>query len=261
MKKIEVEKACPGMVIAADIFDQSLDAKFPLIGRGVKLTGQYIESLKTYCVPDLLIESPEGDRGAAGETLIRSAISEDILFDGGVEISGPIPPNIKIEAGEAITIEGEIAAGCVITSAKRGVLIKGALQGTAEARVRLAAAERVVIEAGERPISFIDVKTIGTVAITGTVSDSSISAKGAIKIAGRIAGQSTVYSQTKIRVEKCGDPLGRSQCQLLIKPHECRPLVQELLKTDATIAGLQKERESLRNVIDLIKKLDRKSVV
>ncbi|MDH5299713.1 MAG: FapA family protein, partial [Desulfobulbaceae bacterium] len=96
------------------------------------------------------------------------------------------------------------------------------------------------------------VRAIGEVIITGDIVDSTVAAKGRLRIDGKVL-RSKIYSQTRIRVDECGE--NGEPCQLLVKPMECRTLFQELLAIDKNHAALLQERQRLQNTIDLVKKL------
>lgn len=255
MKKVSIDEVVEGEIVAADVFEGAVGGEFPLLGRGVVLTPDYIKSLKKHGVNELLVVTPPGYRGRPGEILAPTTITEDIFFDGGVELNCKVPRSSKIEAAESIRIEGEVEAGCVITSATGSIVIRGAIKGTSDQKIRISAAKNVVIETSEdKPIAYVDIKTVGGITITGGVQESTISARGEIQVSGQVL-KSQVYTQTRMKLGECGDELMQQPCVLVVKPYVCRDLLQELLKNDTAVAALRKEKEKLVNLVDLIKKM------
>lgn len=255
MKKVPIEVITSGETLAADVFDPDISGEFPLLSRGITLTTEYIESLKKRGITDVLILTPPGYRGKPGETLVPNTIDGDIFFDGMMELDIDIPPQTKIEAGETITINGNIAAGCFITSANGAIRIKGSVQGAKEQRVKINAAQNITIETEtKKPVVNADLKTVGEIHVAGSLNQSTASAKGRIIVNGKISG-SQLYTQTRMSLQECGDECTHPPSILLVKPHECRQLIQQLLKKDEEIRALLTENEKLQNIIDLIKKL------
>ncbi len=253
MRKVSLDKISNGMVVAADIFDHEFGGELPIIARGVELSSTFVQRLKERGITDVTVVTPDGYLGKPGETLAPSEITEDITFNGAVELCCDVPPETKIEAGETVTINGNIDPGCNITSAKGEVVIVGKIQGSSDKHIILSAADRVTIKnTSIEPFSSVDIRCIGDVVIDGDVTDSTIAAKGRLRIEGTVTN-SKIYSQTRIRVKECGD--GQSPCQLLVKPKECRALFQELLAIDKNHINLQGEQHRLQNTIDLVKKL------
>lgn len=257
LKKIKVSDAKVGMVVASDIFEAAIGVNLPLIRHGVVLTDNYINSLKSRGILYVLIEPPEGYRGAPGEVYEVDdslKINEDILFDGRVQIKGNLVAKIKIDAGERIIIEGDVGEGCVLTSATGGILVKGCIRGTKECPVNVMSSQNIFVQSKlEDSISFADIKTSCDITISGGVCDSAISARGEVRIEGK-AENSRIYSQSIIKIRDCGNELGDPSV-LMVKPFECSDLSQELLRLDSRLALIVKEKEKLQNVIDLIKKL------
>ncbi len=253
MRKIALDKVKSGMVIAADIFDHEFGGELPIIARGVELSSAFVARLKERGITDVTIVTPEGYRGAPGEVLAPTEVKEDILFDGSVELHCDVPSETKISAGETINIHGNIEPGCNITSASGEVVIVGKLQGANDKHIILSAAERVTIKnTSIEPLTAVDIRCVGDVVIDGDITDSTVAAKGRLRIEG-VVTRSKIYSQTRIRVKECGD--GQSLCQLLVKPKECKELFQELLAIDKAHAALLQEQQRLQNTIDLVKKL------
>lgn len=253
MRKISLNEVKQGMVVAADIFDNEFGGDLPVIARGVELSSVFVQRLKERGITNLTIVTPEGYRGAPGEILAPTEVKKDIIFDGSVELCCDVPAATKIEAGETINIHGNIEPGCNITSAGGEVVIVGKLQGSDDKHIILSAADRVTIKnTSIEPLSSVDIRCIGDVVIDGDVADSTVAAKGRLRIEGVVTG-SKIYSQTRIRVKECGD--GLSPCQLLVKPKECKELFQELLAIDKKHSSLQHEQQRLQNTIDLVKKL------
>ncbi len=256
LKKVRTDELIEGMVVASDVFEAAIGTNIPFISRGVSLTGSYINSLKNRGIVYVLIETPEGYRGSPGEVyeIDSGNIKGNILFDGRIHIKGNLPPNLKIEAGERIIIEGEIGEGCTVTSATGGILIKGSVCGSKENPVNIMSSQNISIQSrAEDSVSFSDIKTSADMNISGGVRNSSISARGEIKIEGA-ACNSQVYSQSAIKLGNCGDEFGDPSV-LMVKPFECRELSQELLKLDSALNAILKEKEKLQNIVDLIKKL------
>ena len=252
MRKITLEEAQAGMVVAADVFDRDFDGDLPVIARGVELSAQFIAKLKKRGVADLIIVTPQGYRGAPGEILAPTEITENILFSGTVELVCDVPPGTRIDAGENVTIAGKIAAGCHIRSATGDIVINGTIQGDNNRHIVLSAANRITIKSTSHfPIAALDVRAMGEVVIEGDVIDSTVAAKGRLRIDGRVT-RSKIYSQTRVRVTECGST---EPCQLLVKPQECRQLFQELLAIDKHRAALDLEQQRLQNTIDLVRKL------
>lgn len=255
MKRVQVNQAEEGAIIAADIFDPAADGDLPLIRRGVCLTPEYIEGLKNHGINNVLVETPPGYKGKPGEVLAPLQITEDILFDGKVEANCNITPQRKIEAAESVIINGNVAEGCIITSATGNVIIRGAVEGTDKDRIKISAARKIIIEPADKtPLLFSDIKTVGEIAISCDVHDSTVAARGKIKIKGRV-NKGQIYTQSSMRIAGCGDATGEGQCHLIVKPYECRKLFQALLQGDAKLETLQQEKDKLLNVIELIKRL------
>ncbi|MEW6221456.1 MAG: FapA family protein, partial [Thermodesulfobacteriota bacterium] len=232
MKKVPIDDVKEGEVLAADIFDSSIGGDLPLLSRSVVLTADYIKSLRRYGITELFIVTPPGYRGKPGEVLAPSPVTGHILFDGGVEIDGPVPPDIRIEAGEGIRITGDVGQGCVLTSASGGITIQGSVKGTAGNRVRITAARDVLVDQGGKGVvAFADVKTVGSITANAGVQDCSLSARGKISISGATR-RSQVYTQTTMKLGDCGDTDEGPPCVLIVKPHQCRALYQELLRDD-----------------------------
>ncbi len=253
MRKVTLDEARTGMVIAADVFDPDFDGDLPIIGRGVELSATFIAKLKERGIAELIIATPQGYRGAPGEIFAPQQVTEHILFDGAVELNCDLPPDIRVEAGEDISITGQVGAGCNIRSATGDILITGGVQGAANRHIVLSAARRITIKnTVAAPLAAMDVRSMGEVAIEGDVADSTVAAKGRLRIDGRVV-RSKIYSQTRIRVHECGNT--SEPCQLLVKPQECRLLFQELLAIDKQHDALLQERLRLQNTIDLIRKL------
>ena len=253
MRKISLDKVKSGMIIAADIFDNEFGGDLPVIGRGVELTTLFIEKLKDRGINEVTIVTPEGYQGAPGETLNPSVITEDITFIGAVELYCDIPKGTKIEAGETITINGNIASGCDISSANGEIIIVGKFNGTPDKHITISAAKKVTIKnTSIEPINSVDIRSISDVLIDGDITGSKVAAKGRLRIEG-VVTNSRVYSQNRIRVTECGD--GKSPCQLLVRPQECHGLFQELLHLDSENSDLRQEQERLQNTIDLIQQL------
>lgn len=242
------------MIVAADVFEAGTGGAIPFVRKGVILNNDYIARLKSRGIGYVLVETPQGYRGAPGEVLTLDFAVEDILFDGKVQINGDVSERIKIEAGERVVIEGEIGGGCIITSAKGGIMIKGSVRGTREDPIKITASQSIVIQnpAGIS-ISFAEIKSNTEINISGFISDSSLSARDEIKVDGAVV-RSQLYSQSRIKVRDCGDE-NTGQSVLTAKPAECRELTQEILKVDSKASELIKEKERFQNVIDLIKKL------
>jgi uncharacterized protein (DUF342 family) len=252
LKKLRVSELQEGMVVASDIFETSIGGNIPLIRHGVLLNGDYIERLKNRGIAFVLVETASEYRGAAGETLELDTVKDDVIFDGKVQINCDIPSGIKIEAAESIVISGGVTQGCLISSTSGGVLIKGPVKGSGDNPVRVSSSQNVVIHGASGPISFADIKSGGGVSASGIISDSTINARGEITIEGR-AVKSNLFTQSRIKIRDCGD--GDNGCVFVVRPFECRELAQELLKTDSGMSELMKEKEKLKNVIELIKKL------
>lgn len=257
MRKLSIDEVKLGMVIAADIFDSDFGGDFPLIGRGVELTEGIISKMKERFISEVLVITPPGYRGAPGEIFAPVEISEDIFFEGRVELGRDVPAGTRIVAGESIFISGEVQKGCSITSAKGDILVNGRVIGEQDSRVILNAAGCVTVNnQKDKPIQYADIKSINEIVIDGNVVDSSLSTKGKLIVHGKVE-RSNLYSQTRIRVFECGDDLSRTPSQLLVKPAECRTLFQELLTIDKQLSSQQKEKERLQNTLDLIRKLGR----
>ena len=253
MRKISLNDIKIGMVVAADIFDHEFGGELPIIARGVELSNAFIKKLKERGITEVTVFTPEGYQGAPGETLAPETITENITFRGSVELHCDIPKGTKIEAGETITINGDIEPGCNITSAAGEVIVVGKLHGTNEKHIILSAAKRVTIKnTSLEPLSSVDIRSIGDVVIDGNITDSTVAAKGRLRIEG-VVTHSRIYSQSRIRVKETGD--GQSLCQLLVKPKECRDFFQELLALDNTDTELHQEKHRLQNTIDLVKQL------
>lgn len=256
MRKVFIEEAKAGMVIAADIFDSDFGGgEFPLICRGVELTTSFINKMKDRSLTELLIITPPGYRGLPGEIFTSTEITEDILFEGEVELSCDIPAGTKIVAGENIGIIGNVQPGCSITSAKGDINIKGSVVGSKESRITMNASKRVTIHNEEtRPVQFADIKSIEEIVIHGDVKCCALSAKGKLLMRGKVE-KTNIYSQTRISLLECGNDLTREPCQLLVKPSECRKLFQEIMILDKQLAALNKDEDKLQNTIDLVKKI------
>lgn len=255
MRKITIDEATAGMVVAADIFDRDFDGELPVVGRGVELSDFIIGRLKARGFNELIIATPAGYRGAPGEILAPASVSGNILFDGIVELNCDLPPETRIEAGEDVVINGAVGPGCDIRSAGGDVIIKGALAGDAGSRIAICAGKRVIITAPSGvPLQALDIKALDEVAINGDVCDSTVAAKGRLRIDGTVA-RSKVYSQARILVDNCGK--GSEPCHLLVKPLECRSLFQKLLCIDKKNTALEQELQRLQNTIDLVRKLGR----
>ncbi len=254
MKKIRVGDLQEGMVIAADVFEAGTAVNIPFVRKGVVLNENYISRIKSRGIGYVLIETPQGYRGAPGEILTLDSVLEDIYFDGKVQINGSVSPNMKIEAGERVIIEGDVAEGCIFTSSKGGIMIRGSICGTREDPVRITSAQNIMVQNPSGcSVSFADIRSDGEVSISGSVSDSSISAKSEINVAGTVL-RSQLYSQTRIKIRECGDE-HMEPSVLMARPFESRELSQEILKIDSRQLEILKEKEKLRNIIDLIKKL------
>lgn len=255
MLKLSIDKAKVGMVIAADIFDPDFGGDFPLVGRGVELTASYIGRMKDRCIHEIFIITPSGYRGAPGETFAPAQITEDIFFEGKVELQCDIPAGTRVVAGENIFIKGVVNKGCSITSATGDIIIKGGVSGSDGERVTLSAASCVTVTIEDtRPVRYADIKALDEIIVYGDISDCTLSTKGKLVVRGKVE-KSNLYSQTRIRINECGDELTRTPCQLLVKPAECRALFQELLALDQQMVMQQKEKDKLHNTIDLIRKL------
>lgn len=140
---------------------------------------------------------------------------------------------------------------CTITR-KGAVSIQGAIQGGIQEPVKIVSFQDVTIA---KEVRGADIKTSGEVIITGDIVDSSIMAQD--DITGERSGvRSQLYSQSRIRLGECGDEQ-RGQCLLVVKPRECREISQELFKIDAKMLELQNEMNSLRSLVDTVKKLGR----
>jgi uncharacterized protein (DUF342 family) len=256
LKRMVVGQLQEGMVIAADVFEANIGVNIPSVRHGVVLTNDYINRLKNRGIAYVLVETPEGYRGAPGEVYeIDSVhIKGDILFDGRVQINGDLSPQVKIEAGERIVIEGDVGEGCLLNSANGGILIKGSVCGSREYPVNVMSSQNVLVQSqSDYSASFADIKASGDINISGSITDSSISARGEIIIHGEVCN-STVYSQTRIMIKDCGSEWGDPSV-LMVKPFECRELSQELLQLDAKSAEMLKEKERLQNTVGLIKKV------
>lgn len=253
MRKISLDKVEAGMVVAVDIFGNEFSGELPILARGVQLSNVFINKLKERGITELTIVTPEGYQGSPGEILAPQTITKDVTFRGSVEIECDIPGETKIEAGETITINGDIDPGCNITSSEGEIIIVGKLQGAGDKHIILSAAKKITIKnTANTPISSVDIRSVGDVIIDGDITDSTIAAKGRLRIEGRVT-RSKIYSQNRIRVKDCGD--GQYPCQLFVKPKDSHAYFQELLTLDITFNKLQQEQQHLQNTIDLIKKL------
>lgn len=250
MKRLRVRELKEGMIIAADVFESTTGAGLPVIRQGVTLNADYINRLMHRGIPYVLVETPAGYTGSIGETLELDLIEEDTVFQGKVVINGDVPPHIKVDAGESIIVAGSIAEGCIFTSAKGGILLKGDINGLNDGQVKITSNQNITIKGN---ISFADLKSSGEVIITGDVGNCSITARGEVRIEGRVTG-SQIYTQSRMLIRNAGD--GRNEPNLLIaKPFESRELSQELLRIDSKMFEVMKEKERLKNVIELIRKL------
>ena len=253
MKKISLNDLESGMVVAADIFDHQFGGELPIIARGVTLSDTFISKLKDRGIAEVTIATPEGYQGTPGETLAPESVTEDITFSGSIELFCDIPKGIKIEAGETITINGNIEPGCNITSAAGEIIVVGRLHGTEDKHIILSAANRITLKnTSLNPFSAVDIRSVGDVLIDGDISNSTVAAKGRLRIEGKVT-RSRIYSQSRVRVKECGD--GQYPCQLLVKPKECRDFFQELLTLDIADQDLRQEQQRLQNTIDLVKEL------
>lgn len=256
LKRISVGQLREGMVMAADVFEVNVGVNIPFVRHGVVLTNDYINSLRNRDITYVLVETPEGYRGAPGEVYeIDSVhIKGDILFDGRVQVYGDLSPQVKIEAGERIVVEGDVGEGCLINSATGGVLIKGSVSGSGEYPVNVMSSQNVFVQSqSDYSVSFADIKASGDITVSGSISDSSISARGEIIIQGEVCN-STVYSQSRIITKDCGSEWGDPSV-LMVKPFEYSELSQDLVRLDSESAEMLKEKESLQNMIAMIKKL------
>lgn len=251
-----MDKVKDGMVVAADVFDHEFGGELPVIARGVVLSNKFIEKLKKHGIAEITIAAPHGYSGSPGEVLAPTeVVTKDITFNGSIELYSDVPPDTKIEAGENITINGNIEPGCSITSAGGEIIIVGKLTGSDDNKIALRAATRITIKnTSIDPLTDLDIRTLGDVVIDGDITDSTIAAKGRVRIEGAVTG-SRIYSQTRIKAKECGD--NKSTCMLLVKPWECRDLFQEVLALDKQNADLRHEQQQLQNTIDLVHKLSR----
>ncbi|HIJ90885.1 MAG: FapA family protein [Desulfobulbaceae bacterium] len=251
MRKITLDNATAGMVVAADIFGQDFDGDLPLICRGVELSDPIISKLRGRGFIELIIVTPPDYRGAPGEILAPTEVTGNILFDGAVELNCDLPPETKIEAGEDIIINGTVGPGCNVRSANGDVVITGTLAGAVDKHIVICAAKRVAITSTTQ-LCGLDIRALGEVAISGDISDSTVAAKGRLRIDGSVV-RSKIYSQARIMVENCGN--NTDPCHLLVKPLECGPLFQKLLGFDKQNTAFEQERQRLQNTIELVKKL------
>ncbi len=255
MRKILIDEVKAGMVIAADIFDKDFGADFPLIGRGVTLTEKFITKMKERELDEVLVVTPPDYRGAPGETLARLEVNEDIVSEGNIDLKCDIPPGVKIAASENIFIEGNVGQGCSIISAKGNIVIKGGITGDVGKRVIVNAGRNVTItNINDHPVVYADIKALEEIATKGGMSKCSLSSKGRLLIEGT-AVESNIYSHTRIRMKECGDTSNVEGCKLLVKPAECRKLLQSLLVLDKQLAILKKDKERLHNSINLVRSI------
>lgn len=240
------------MIIADDVFDMNSGVSIPIIRRGVVLSRDLIRSLLNHQVGWVYVERPENYTGTAGETIELKHITKDISFEGRVSILCDIPRNIKIEAGESITVRGNVESGCFLTSKRGAVSLMGSVKGDAQDMVKITSQQHIT---AAMDIRGADMKASGEVTIKGEVIDSSIMAHGDIACESSVV-RSQLYTQSKIKIRECGDPQN-GPCLLVVKPNECLAYSQDLLKNDALILDLQKEMGVLQNIIDLIRKIGR----
>lgn len=256
MRKIRIGEAQIGQVIAEDIIDLSRGSNFSLLmRRGVVLTHEYIEKLKKHGIVFLRVEVPSGYESSPGETYEADAVTDDIIFNGKILITCPIPPNIKIEAGESVVINGYISAGCIVTSKKGGVSVRGGIRGTRDAPVKIVSFQQLSIHTPpKQSIMFADMIAEGDINIVSGISDSAVSCKGELRVEGK-AERSQLYSQSSIRVFECGDEELKETCIVMVRPFECEELAQEQLKLDSRLSELAMEKQKLENVVELIRRL------
>lgn len=232
-----------GMIVADDIYLSGID--IPLVRRGVSLSQSYIDKVAEHGVPFIHIILPNDYRGKPGETVILHKLKDDLVFEGKVQIEGGISEDIKITAGESVVINGDVSPGCIISSATGGAIIKGAIKGSKDKRCKVEVKQKVSMESS----AHAEIKTEGDVIITHDSFDSTITSKGEISAGGRIVG-SQLISMARIKVGECGE-----KAVLIVKPYECRQILQDLLKLDVASENLKIERNRLVNELYLIKKL------
>jgi uncharacterized protein (DUF342 family) len=256
MRKIRIDEAQEGQVIAEDIIDLSRGSNFSLLmKRGVVLTHEYIEKLKKHGIVFLRVEAPTGYESSPGETYESDLVTGDIIFKGKVRITSTIPTNIKIEAGESVVINGDISPGCIVTSKKGGVYVRGAVRGTRDAPVKIVSFQQLSLHAlPQQSVMFADMIAEGDINIAGGMSDSAVSCKGNLRVDGK-AERSQLYSQSSIKILECGDEERKEACIVMVRPFECEELAQEQLKLDSRLSELAIEKQKLENVVELIKRL------
>lgn len=243
----KISELKPGMIVAQDVIVSGV--AIPILRKGAVLTEQYINGIKKYGIGFLYVEPPEHYSGTKGEVLSLTEIKTNIFFEGKVEVKSDIPANITVEAGESIIIEGNVLEGCRIFSKTGVIVIKGFVYGTGDNPSHLYAKQKISIGSAAHAL----IKTEGEFITDGDVIDATIEAKGEIKIGGRIV-RSKINTNVKTILGECGNKESEPVV-VTVTPLEAQEITQELLKIDAQISELSKEKTQLQNVIDLIKKL------
>ncbi|HCZ11005.1 MAG TPA: hypothetical protein DHV16_01850 [Nitrospiraceae bacterium] len=247
MLKLKVGELSEGMIVASDVYVSGIN--IPVVRGGVVLSRTYIEKIKKHGVAFIHIETSDNYKGNSGESITLGSIEKDVIFEGKVQVSGCVKSDIKIEAGESIIIDGNITEGCVFSSKRGAIAVKGSMHGNIDNPVNLTARQNITMGSA----SFAIIKTDGDFSATGDIIDTNVVARGEVKIGGKIL-RGQIQTQSRMVLGGCGSEES-GQIMLVVKPLEFQELMQELLKIDTTVSGLAKEKEGLQNIIDLLKKI------
>lgn len=243
----KVSELQEGMVIAQDVVVSGV--ALPVLKRGVVLNKQFIESIKKYGISFIYVEPPEDYSGVKGETLILTEIKSNVIFDGKVEIKNNVPPNMVIEAGESIIINGNVAESCKLLSKGGAIIIKGSINAIEGKTSHLQAKQKISAISATHAV----IKTDGDFSVDGDLINTSISAKGEVKVGGKVI-RSQISTGSRAMFGECGNK-ETEPVVVIVNPLEAQDIMQNVLKIDTQIAKLTQTKSQLQNVIDLIKKL------
>lgn len=249
MLKVRADKLKPGMVTAEDVYDPEAEGGLPLLNGGIALVEGYISRLRNHGVRFVFIELPEGYTGAPGETLELERIKKDVRFEGKLTIAGSISTGLNVVSRERLAITGDIEHDASVECTEGSIVIRGVADGANGAPARITAGNNIILERA----ALAEIKAGGDVKLTGSVMESTITAKGSVQIDGR-AHSSRIVAQDAVRLESA-DTGQLGPLSITVKPLRLQEFLQELLRTDARLEHIRAEKQRLSNIIELIKKL------
>ncbi|MBF0541603.1 MAG: DUF342 domain-containing protein [Nitrospirae bacterium] len=259
-KKIPVSSLKEGMIIAEDIHlpettikegkavgkDEKGGAEFQsLIQAGVIVSAKLVELIKGHV--EYVVIDARSVKVSLDETVISEEVKKNITVTGNLRISAKINPNIKIKAGNKITIEGNVPEGCSIESDTAEIMIKGNVIGTDKSIVRIKCPKNLSVHS----FKFTEVTCGSTVRINNDAIDSKITAKDEVSVSGSVI-RSKITTQASIKVNNCGSPTEKGLNELTIKSDNyeklCMTFTSEASKTPEFMKNIKQSAENIDKV-------------